>query len=68
VAYLARKLSGYLVKEVATYFHREPAMISQGIMKVENLLQTDEGLVEKVERIERKLIRNRRKKYLITNA
>jgi len=37
-------------------------------MKVENLLQTDEGLVKKVERIERKLIRNRRKKYLITNA
>jgi hypothetical protein len=37
-------------------------------MKVENLLQADEGLVEKVEMIERKMIRNRRKKYLITNA
>ena len=68
VAYLARKLSGYFVKDVATYFHREPAMISQGVMKVENLLQADEGLREKVEVIERKLIRNRRKKYLISNA
>jgi hypothetical protein len=28
-------------------------VISQGGMKVENLLQADEGLVEKVERIER---------------
>jgi len=37
-------------------------------MKVENLLRADEDLVEKVEMIERKLIRNRRKKYLITNA
>jgi REP element-mobilizing transposase RayT len=68
VAYLARKLSGYLIKDVAVYFHREPAMISQGIMKTENLLQADESLVKKVEMIERKLIRNRRKKYLITNA
>jgi len=68
VAYLARKLSGYLVKEVARYFHREPAMISQGVMKVENLLRADEGLAEKVEMTEKKLIRNRNKKYLITNA
>jgi len=68
VAYLARKLSGYFVKEVAGYFRREPAMISQAVMKVENLLRADEDLAEKVEMIERKLIRNRRKKYLITNA
>jgi REP element-mobilizing transposase RayT len=67
-AYLARKLSGYLVKDVARYFHREPAMISQGMMKVENILQADEDLAEKVEMMERKLIRNRKKKYFITNA
>jgi len=68
VAYLARKLSGCFVKEVAGYFRRAPAMISQGVIKVENLLRADEDLAEKVEMIERKLIRNRRKKYLITNA
>jgi len=67
-AYLARKLSGYLVKDVARYFHREPAMISQGMMKVENLLRGDEDLAEKVEMMEKKLIRNRKKKYFITNA
>jgi REP element-mobilizing transposase RayT len=68
VAYLARKLSGYFVKDVAKYFRREPAMMSQGIMKLENLLRADEDLAERVEIIERKLIRNRRKKYFITNA
>jgi hypothetical protein len=68
VAYLARKLSGYFIKEVARYFHREPAMISQGMMKIENLLRADEDFAEKVQMIERKLIRNRRKKYLVTNA
>jgi len=65
---LARKLSGYFVKEVARYFRREPAMISQGVIKAENLLRADEDLAKKVEMIERKLIRKRRKKYLITNA
>jgi hypothetical protein len=68
VAYLARKLSSYLVKDVAGYFHREPAMISQGMMKVENLLLADEDLAHKVGMIERELTRNRRKKYFITNA
>jgi chromosomal replication initiation ATPase DnaA len=67
-AYLARKLSGYLVKDVARYFHREPAMISQGMIKVENLLRADDDLAEKVEIMEKKLIRSRKKKYFITNA
>lgn len=68
MAYLARKLSGYLVKDVAGYFDREPAMISQGMTKVENLLRADEDLAEKVEIMKRRLIRNRKKKYFITNA
>jgi hypothetical protein len=56
------------VKDVAGYYYREPAMISQGMMKVENLLRADEDLAHKVGIIERELTRNRRKKYLITNA
>jgi hypothetical protein len=68
VAYLARKLSGYLVKDVARYFRREGAMISQGMMKVENLLRTDEDLAGRVEIIERVLIGNRKKRYFVTNA
>ena len=68
VAYLARILSRYLIKDVAAYFHREPAMISQGVRKVENLLQTDERLRTKVDIIRRRLIRDRKKKYFITYA
>jgi len=68
VAYLARKLSGRLVKDMARYFHREPATISQGLTRLENLLRTDEDFTEKVKIMERKLIQNRSKKYLISNA
>ncbi len=37
-AYLARKLAGFGVKEIAQHFKREPMTISLGIKKVENLL------------------------------
>jgi putative transposase len=67
-AYLARKLSGYRVRDVAGHFHREPVAISQGMMKVEDRLRADEDLLQKIELIERELTKNRRKKYVITNA
>jgi len=67
-AYLARKLSGYRVKDVARHFHREPVAISQGMMKVEHRLRADEDLAQQVEMMERELTKNRRKKYVITNA
>lgn len=54
VAYLARKLSGYLLKDIARYFHREPMTISQGVAKIERVLEEDENLAEKVGQIEKK--------------
>jgi putative transposase len=68
VAYVARKLSGCFVKDIARYLHREPMTISQGIIKVERVLREDEDLAKKVREIEKKLVQTRRKKYLITNA
>jgi len=68
VAYLARKLSGCLLKDIARYFRREPMTISQGVAKVERVFGGDEDLAKKLGQIEKKLIEKRRKKYLITNA
>jgi hypothetical protein len=45
--------------------HWEPAMISQGMMKVENLLRADEDLAHKLAMIERALTKKRRKKTLL---
>jgi chromosomal replication initiator protein len=68
VAYLARKLSGYLVKDIAKYFQREPMVISQGIIKVERLIQSNIEQKKMLETAEDKLVRGRKKKYFITIA
>jgi len=68
VAYLARKLSGDLIKDIAGYFHKEPATISLGVAKVERLLMRDGSLAERMDQVEKNLIEGRKKKYLITNA
>jgi chromosomal replication initiation ATPase DnaA len=68
VGYLARKLSGCLVKDLGKHFRREPMTISQGITKVEDLLRRDEGLARKIGLIERALVGKGRKKYFISNA
>lgn len=68
VAYLARKLSGCLVKDIAEHFRREPVTISQAIIKLENLIQKDKKTEKMVKHMERNLIKNKKKKYLITTA
>lgn len=68
VAYLARKISGCLVKDIAEHFRREPMTISQAIIKLENLIQRDKEIEEMVEFIENNLTRGRKKKYDISIA
>ena len=68
VAYLARKLAGYLVKDIAEHFRREPMTMSEAIINVGNLLRSDGGLAKKVELMERHLTERRKKKYLISVA
>ncbi len=67
-AYLARKLAGFRVIEVARHFNREPMTISLGVKKVENLLQREKAMAKKVEIMERNLMEKSKKKYLITIA
>lgn len=68
VAYLARKVSGCLVKDIAEHFRREPMTISQAIIKLEDLIQRDKDLEKTVESLESTLKTKRGKKYIITIA
>jgi len=68
VAYLARKLTGTRVKEIARYFNREAMTMSLGVMKIENQLLRDMDLAERVEIMEKNLRKRGKKKYFITIA
>jgi hypothetical protein len=68
VAYLARKLAGFRVKEIAQHFKLEPMTISLGAKKVENLPQRDKDFSRRVEIMEMNLREKSKKKYFITIA
>ncbi len=68
VAYLARKVSGCLVKDIAEHFRREPVTISQAIIKLESIIQKDRKIEKMVNHMGRNLIKNKKRKYLITDA
>ena len=68
VAYLARKLTGSLVKDIARYFQREPMTISEAIMKIESRMERDMKLARRIEDIRSNLMKRSKKKYLITVA
>ena len=54
--YLARKLAGCQVRTIAEHFSRDPAVISQGIRKVEQRIREDGGVAEAVRKLEGVLI------------
>jgi hypothetical protein len=68
VAYLARKLTGTRVKEIARCFYREPMTMSLGGMKIENRLQRDKDFAGRVAFMEMNLRKRGKKKYFITIA
>ena len=67
-AYLARKLAGFRVKDIAQHFKREPMTISLGVIKVEKLLHRDKDFFKRVEIMEMILREKSEKKYFITIA
>ncbi len=68
VAYLARGLGGWMVKEIAEHFRRSPMRISQTIIEVEGRLREDRSFRKMVEKLEKDLIKQRKRKYFITIA
>jgi len=68
VGYLARKLTGSLVKDIARHFQREPMTISEAVMKMESLVEKDMELARRIEHMRNNLMKRGKKKYLITVA
>ena len=68
VAYLARIISGYTVKEIGEHFRRSPVAIGEAIMKVEDQLQRDKSFAKELKRIRENLIEGRKRKYRVSVA
>ena len=68
VAYLARRISEYTVKEIADPFRRSSVTVSDAIRKVEDLLQKDKTFANRLELLIGNLIKGSKRKYRITEA
>ena len=68
VAYLARRISAYTVKEIADHFRRSSATVSEAITKVEDLLRKDIAFAKELELLSENLIKWKKRKYRITEA
>jgi chromosomal replication initiation ATPase DnaA len=68
VAYLARVVSGWMIKDVARHFRRSPMVMSQARIRIEGELGKDQDLREMIEKLKTGLIQKAKKKYFITIA
>jgi putative transposase len=68
VAYLARVISDYTVREIGDHFRRSPAAIGEAIMKVEDRVKRDRSFAKALKSMREKLIEGRKRKYRITVA
>lgn len=68
VGYLARKIGGYRVKEVADYFKRSSVTIGEGIIKVEELVRGEKSFEKTLKRMEENLIKRGKRRYRVTVA
>jgi len=60
VAYLGRRWAGYSLRVVADHFGRDPVVISVGVKRLEERLGADRGFSQRVEILEKNLIRNKK--------
>ena len=68
VAYLAKKVSDYMVKEIASHFKRSPVTIGEAIIKVEDFLRKDKTFEKTLTRVQENLVKGRKRKYRISVA
>ena len=68
VAYLARRISEYTVREIADHFRRSSVTVSELITKVEDLLRKDTEFAAGLRILAENLIKGRKRKYRITEA
>jgi chromosomal replication initiation ATPase DnaA len=68
VACLARRISGYSVKEITDHFRRSSVTVSEAFAKVEELLRKDKRLAKELRFLTENLVKGRKRKYRITEA
>jgi len=68
VGYLARRVSGYGVKEIADHFGRSPVTMCEGMKKVGDLERRDKLFAKTLSLIVENVVKGRRRKYRITEA
>ena len=68
VAYLAKVVSDYMVKEIASHFKRSPVTIGEAIVKVEDLLRKDKSFKNALTLMKENLVKGRKRKYRISVA
>jgi hypothetical protein len=68
VAYLAKTVSDYKVKEIASHFKRSPVTTGEAIIKVEDLQRKDKTFGKTLTRIRENLVKGRKRKYRISVA
>jgi len=66
--YLARKMSGYTVKEIADHFRRSPVTIGEGIMRIEEELRRDKSFDNSLRCLEESLVQGRKRKFRVSVA
>ena len=66
--HVGKRVSGYTVKEIADYFGRSSATVSETIMKVEDRLGKDKSLEKTLTSIRKKLVEGKKRKYRISDA
>ena len=64
VAYLARKVGGYSLKEVGKHFNRDPVLMSKGVRKVEDRMAAESHFVGVMEALENTLIKGKKRMVL----
>jgi hypothetical protein len=68
VGYLARRISGYGVEEIAAHFGRSPQTMSEGIKKVEDLQRRDKLFAKRLSLMLENVVKRGKRRYRITEA
>jgi putative transposase len=68
VGYLARKISGHGVNEIAAHFGRSPVTISEGIKRVEDLQRGDKSFAKRLSLMLENMVKGKKRRYRITEA
>jgi hypothetical protein len=66
--YLARRISGYGVEEIAAHFGRSPQTMSEGIKKVEDLQRRDKLFAKRLSFMLENVVKRGKRRYRITEA